>query len=88
MIFESTENIDSIWFPIAKDVYEGSLGVSCKVSPTEGAGKTHVICLYTSNYQDRLDVMKAREILKARHGISAVLTYKPDIYTHLEIHGV
>ena len=40
-----------------KDVYEGSLGVSCNVSPTEGAGKTHVICLYTSNYQDRLDAL-------------------------------
>ena len=86
MIFESTENIDSIWFPIAKDVYEGSLGVSCKVSPTEGAEQTHVICLYTSNYQDQVDVMKAREILKSRHGISAVLTYKPDIYTFLEIY--
>jgi hypothetical protein len=86
MLFESTENIDSIWFPIAKDVYEGSLGVSCKVSPSE-EGQHHLICLYTSNYQDQLDVMKAREILKAKHGIRAVLTYKPDIYTLLEIYA-
>jgi hypothetical protein len=31
--------------------------------------------------------MKAREILKAKHGISAILTYKPDIYTLLEIYA-
>jgi hypothetical protein len=70
MIFESTEKYYSIWFPVAKDVYEGSLGVSCKVSPRE-EGQHHLIYLYTSNYQDQLDVMKAREILKANHGISA-----------------
>jgi hypothetical protein len=88
MLFESTENIDSISFPIAKDVYEGSLRVSCKVSPSE-EGQHH---LYTSNYQDQLDVMKAREILKAKHGISALLTYKPDIircWRYMpEIHGL
>jgi hypothetical protein len=34
-----------------------------------------------------MDVMKAREILRAKHGISAVLTYKPDICTLLEIYA-
>jgi hypothetical protein len=31
--------------------------------------------------------MKAREILKAKHGTSAVLTYNPDIYTLLGIYA-
>jgi hypothetical protein len=67
-------------------MFNRSLGVSCKVSPSE-KGQHHLICLYTSNYQDQLDVMKAREILRAKHGISAVLTCKPGIYTLLEIYA-
>ncbi|KAI8894315.1 translation initiation factor eIF 4e-like domain-containing protein [Globomyces pollinis-pini] len=86
LIFVPTMRIDSIWSGIATDVHEGSLGVSCKVSPNEGTGNSHVICVYTTNYQDLNDVMNARNVLRTKHGIESVLTYKPDIYTTLGIY--
>lgn len=87
LIFESTENIDSVWFRIAKEVSEGSLGVSCKVSPNEGPQKAHLICVYTSNYQDKKEIMAVRDALRSRHGRKEVMTYKPDIYTLLGIYA-
>jgi hypothetical protein len=90
LVFSTTESIDTLWCTIAKEVAGGTLGISCKVSPRAVEGdpeQSHVICIYTENYQDKEDVMRARMSLRARHGCRQVLTYKPDIYTELGVYA-
>ena len=46
----------------------------------------HVICVYTEDYTDAEDVMRVERELRSL-GITEVLFYKPDIYTHLNIYA-
>ena len=46
----------------------------------------HLICVYTENYTDIEDVIRVERELRSL-GISEVLFYKPDIYTHLNIYA-
>ena len=47
----------------------------------------HVMCVYTKDFTDQDDVMRVERGLREL-GITGVLRYKPDIYTHFNIyHG-
>ena len=46
---------------------------------------THLICVYTDNYADTDEVMRVERQLRSL-GITGVLNYKPDIYTHFDIY--
>ncbi len=60
---------------------QGRLGHEAKVStaanPPVKAGRPHVVCVYTYDYDDRADVMRVREELRAL-GILREITYKAD----------
>ena len=47
----------------------------------------HVICVFTENWTDKDDVMRVEKELRSL-GVTGVIRYKPDIYTHLNLyHG-
>lgn len=88
LIFEPPDNIDRRWKTIADAIEKGELGPSAKVSTAINKRNSdkHVICVYTSNYFDKDEVMQVREKLREL-GIEERIYYKPDIYTRLRIYS-
>lgn len=69
-----------MWSTIATVTHVGRLAISSKVSPRNSCAE-HVICVYTRDYTDEVDVRMVRQGL-LRLGVEAQIGYKPDIYTH------
>jgi hypothetical protein len=87
LIHEMEEAINKSWYVIAKSTWKDELGTEAKVSSARNAGaaKEYVICVYTENYLDSLDVRRVRERLREL-GYTQRLYYKPDLYTYLNIY--
>ena len=62
-------------------VIKGQLGHSAKVSPGLSHQTTHVICVYTPNFNDYSERMRIHGVL-ADHGLNSK-SFKPDIFTCL-----
>ncbi|KAK3753413.1 hypothetical protein QZH41_011969 [Actinostola sp. cb2023] len=87
MIFASSEQIDDLWFTVAKAVVANKLGQAAKVSPKALAPKLdHVICIYSEDFTDKSDVQRVEKGLRDA-GIQVALKYKPDVYTTLDIYS-
>ncbi|XP_070549614.1 UPF0696 protein C11orf68-like [Ptychodera flava] len=86
MLFPSPAKVDDLWCKVAKATHEGNLGISAKVSPDNGDGKHHLICVYTQDYLDQSDVNAVLERLRGL-GINGTINYKPDVYTTLGIYA-
>ncbi|KAL4429376.1 hypothetical protein ABPG77_005150 [Micractinium sp. CCAP 211/92] len=96
MLFaRSGEEADAAWAVVARTVCgeparATPLCRSAKVSSASPDG-SWVICLYTDNYQDRADVDRVCECLRAALPPGLLqdkrLLYKPDILTHLGIYS-
>lgn len=85
LIYRMSSEVDSAWKIIAENTWNGDLGISAKVSTSLQKGRRHVICVYTYNYLDLIDVKWVREKLRTL-GFNEELCYKPDIHTHLGIY--
>jgi hypothetical protein len=87
MLFIKQENIDEVWAKIARAVVAGELGPSAKVSPY-GAQQNgcHLICVYTDNFTDEMDVLRVRQKLYDLE-FNGKLNYKPDLYTYCDIYS-
>ena len=82
LIFIPTQKIDDMWGKIRTATEEGLLGDSSKVStarpnPNAANSDTKVICVYTYDWTDELDVKKIRESLR-QLGITSKIPYKAD----------
>jgi len=87
MLFPGTNEVDQMWNKIGKAIQTYTLSChGAKVSPRNNNNDTHLICVYTSNYLNKEDVMLVREELR-KMGFSRPLPYKADIYTHLNIYS-
>jgi hypothetical protein len=86
MLLFSPDDIDEQWNTIARALYNGDLGsaVTAKVAP-KGHPYGHLICVYSSDFDDLDDVMKLRDEL-SQLGFNDPLDYKSDIYTLLGIY--
>lgn len=85
LIHRPESEIDSAWKIIAENTWNGKLSISAKVSTLLHKSKKYVICVYTYNYLDLLDVKNVRKKLRT-FGFNEELCYKPDIYTYLGIY--
>ncbi len=82
LIFDSVGEIDRMWEIIREATITGVLGPSAKVSTSKenknAADRyTRVICVFTENYDDRLDVERIENKLREL-GIINKLLYKLD----------
>lgn len=82
LIFEDISAIDELWSKIKKATKDGKLGPSSKVAtakpnPNATNSNIKVICVYTSDWTDKADVMKIREELR-KLGIEKKIPYKSD----------
>ena len=87
MLFTSRDKAKDTWKRIAKDVTEGNLGSSAKISTLSNDSKQqHVICVYTRDYTDQEDVLRVRMRLRTL-GFTRKLHYKADAYTYCNIYA-
>ncbi|KAG5729344.1 UPF0696 like protein [Termitomyces sp. T112] len=88
LIFAERDNVDALWFRIARSTHAGTLGTEAKVSPFDESSDEgrHVICVFTNDYRDFRDVKRVRESLR-RLGIKDRIGYKPDAYTHCRVYS-
>lgn len=79
--------VDHIWSLISTAIIENDnlACTSAKVSTCDESGR-HVICIYNKNFTDKHQVMLS-ELAIRNMGIKAILRYKPDIYTYLDIYS-
>lgn len=91
MVFVPTANVDRAWDKIREATLAGRLGDVAKVataypSPLRRSPGEHVICVYTLDYTDQVDV--ARVLVGLRElGFSQRLSYKTDAATHAGRYG-
>lgn len=86
LIFPNTTSVNEVWSTIAEATVADRLGPSAKVSTVEQDSDQHVICVYSADFTDRNDVMRIRDELR-KFGHDHRLTYKADIYTHLNVYA-
>ena len=91
MVFVPTANVDRAWDQIQEATLDGRLGDVAKVatayrSPLRRSPGEHVICVYTLDYTDQVDV--ARVLVGLRElGFAERLSYKTDAATHAGRYG-
>ncbi|XP_022110658.1 UPF0696 protein C11orf68 homolog [Acanthaster planci] len=80
---------DLTWERIFQATITGHLGISAKVSsaPTVGDfnGPRHVVCVYSQDFTDKVDVMELEARLR-KLGIRCQLTYKPDAFSYMGLY--
>ncbi len=82
LIFDHAERIDALWEVISTAIKNGQLGPSAKVAtakpnPNAKDNATRVICVFTEDYNDREDVHRVEQELRAL-GVKNRLVYKLD----------
>lgn len=82
LIFVSPERVDAMWATVKGATEAGRLGTAAKVataksSPLAGRSKDRVICVYTYDSDDELDVARVREELR-KLGVRWPISYKTD----------
>ena len=85
LIFVDRNNIDAVWAAIKQATEAGKLGGSTKVTtakpnPYATDPKTKVICVYTYDWTDEVDVYRIRAELRTL-GITQKIPYKADADT-------
>lgn len=80
LIFLPFTAVDEVWYKIKHATEEGRLGAESKVAtarpnPNSVDPKKSVICVYTYDWQDKVDVRRVREELR-KLGITNRIPYK------------
>ncbi|MYL17173.1 DUF1917 domain-containing protein [Halorubrum terrestre] len=83
------ETVDELWRTVVEDVEAGRFW-DAKVTTRAGReafGETdHAVLVFTPNYFDRADVDRVRRRLRAVHGVTESIRYRPDVYTLDGVH--
>jgi|SRR3989344_7638173 len=82
LIFVSSHYLDKIWLKIKTATREGKLGrmakvATSKLNPDFQNSKGKVICVYTYDWKDEIDVKRIRDELRSI-GITRKIAYKTD----------
>jgi len=82
LMFVSRSRVDALWDQIRRAVEAGRLGHAAKVStalpdPLSPDPKKHVICVYTADEEDAVDVRRVRNELR-QLGVTWKIPYKSD----------
>lgn len=82
LIFVSDYFLDKIWIKIKTATEEGKLGgmvkvATAKTNPDFQNSKVKVVCVYTYDWKDKMDVKRVRDGLR-NIGITRKIAYKTD----------
>jgi hypothetical protein len=85
MLFIPTSEVDLKWALIAREVLDGRLGFSAKVSTFNPAENFHLVCVYVSNFRDTESVGMVFQRLREL-GLASK-SFKLDFFTSLGIYS-
>ena len=85
MLFIPTSEVDLKWALIAREVLDGRLGFSAKVSTFSPAKNFHLVCVYVSNFRDTESVGMVFQRLREL-GLASK-SFKLDFFTSLGIYS-
>jgi len=85
LLFVDRADVDRTWSMLVPIVKRGLLGPLAKVAtarpnPHARDPNKHVICVYTSDAENRADVFRVREVLR-QLGFTSPISYKTDAMT-------
>ncbi|XP_022083266.1 UPF0696 protein C11orf68 homolog isoform X2 [Acanthaster planci] len=87
LLFAETGNaVDELWSKVARAVLEGKLGISAKVSVRNDRHRSHVICIYNSDFTDVEAVRRLEKGIRSL-GFCKNMTYKADLFTYLGVYA-
>ncbi|XP_060588133.1 UPF0696 protein C11orf68 homolog isoform X2 [Ruditapes philippinarum] len=82
---DSGGKVDHLWSIVANAVINDTSPCnSAKVSTFDHSNR-HVICIYNNDFNDHEQVLNAEQAIR-NMGIKCKMTYKPDVYTCLNIY--
>lgn len=89
MLFPNERDVATVWRTVATAVIEGKLGNVAKVATDDEGKGARLICIYTKDFSDEVDVKRVVQEIK-KLGLLPVdearsIYYKCDAYTHLGI---
>jgi hypothetical protein len=96
MLFPGSDRVDAIWNSVDAGTQRGILGIQAKVAtksnrrPSYRGESTHLICVYTPDYQDKDDVCRVLVALEQTLDLDLdhrAIYYKPDAYTYAGIYS-
>ncbi|MDR7007026.1 putative phosphothreonine lyase domain-containing protein [Paraburkholderia strydomiana] len=86
-IFVSPTDVDKEWSKVSGAIENNQLMCAKVSTALRSIGRNgHVICVYTHDWADRRDIMRAREVLRSLGSVKE-LGYKRDIDTRNRIYG-
>ncbi|KAJ6111811.1 hypothetical protein N7523_007872 [Penicillium sp. IBT 18751x] len=88
MLFPSKNQVDATWETVVTAMDEGKLGDAAKVATDDGSGQERLICVYTRDFSDKVDVKRVLKTLVATGLVDKEprpIYYKCDAYTYLDI---
>lgn len=85
LLFVDRADVDRVWSLLVPIVKKGLLGPFAKVAtarpnPLARDPNKHVICVYTSDAENRADVFRVRDVLR-QLGFTSPISYKTDAMT-------
>ncbi|KAK4099119.1 DUF1917-domain-containing protein [Parathielavia hyrcaniae] len=93
MLFPKVGEVNEVWRRVCDGVETNRLGTAAKVSTScqVHGDPTRLICVYTKDFTDVVDVKRVLDALVAMGLVTANMprgiTYKCDAYTYLDIYG-
>ncbi|KHO01085.1 DNA polymerase II large subunit-like protein [Metarhizium album ARSEF 1941] len=94
MLFCPPSDVNEVWGRVARATAHNELGIAAKVSPRpqfDHVRKDRIICIYTSDFQDKSDVGRVLRQLRNLKLVGPgrpIIYYKPDIFTYIGLsHG-
>jgi len=89
LVERPAETVDDLWEAVVDDVSAERFW-DAKVTTRAGreafGEADHAVLVFTPNYFDRDDVDRVRRRLRAAHGVTEEIRYRPDVYTLDGVH--
>ncbi|KAK0610471.1 hypothetical protein B0T17DRAFT_544647 [Bombardia bombarda] len=91
MLFpEPGAEVDAVWAAVAKATANNELGIAAKVETRDSPTKARLLCVYTKDFRDKVDVARVlnrlRELELVRAGRKPIY-YKLEAWTELDIYS-
>ncbi|KAH7075198.1 hypothetical protein FB567DRAFT_452916 [Paraphoma chrysanthemicola] len=88
MLFPSLEDVTRVWKAVVRALVDGRLGSTAKVATDEGTQGDRLICIYTKDFRDEDDVLRALKEIDMLGLLPSgrSIYYKSDAFTYLDLY--
>eukprot|EP00755_Sulcionema_specki_P040143 Sspe_Gene.24957::Locus_9957_Transcript_1_1_Confidence_1.000_Length_855::g.24957::m.24957 len=89
VVFVSRDDIDEAWEKVCRALLHSQTGLGCgiaKVSTATPESDLHAVCIYTSNFNNAVEVKRTARLIRSEAGLLQQLKYKPEAATQLDLY--